>query len=53
MIVIPLSDPADYERLVYSLARVGFENVVGYLADSLATWEALGLPVTSGRRARH
>ncbi|MBK8028004.1 MAG: MBL fold metallo-hydrolase [Chloroflexi bacterium] len=48
LIVIQLSDPADYERLVYSLARVGFENVVGYLADSLATWEALGLPVTAG-----
>ena len=34
--------------MVYSLARVGYENVVGYLEDGLRGWEAMGLPVTSG-----
>ncbi|MBZ0289499.1 MAG: rhodanese-like domain-containing protein, partial [Anaerolineae bacterium] len=29
-------------------ARVGYDNVAGYLADSLEAWEALGLPTTSG-----
>jgi glyoxylase-like metal-dependent hydrolase (beta-lactamase superfamily II)/rhodanese-related sulfurtransferase len=47
-LVLLLADPADYERVVYSLARVGYDSIAGYLADSLDTWEALGLPVTSG-----
>jgi rhodanese-related sulfurtransferase len=47
-IILMLADPEDYRRVVYRLARVGYENVVGYLADSLETWEALGLPTTAG-----
>lgn len=47
-IVLMLADAQDYRRVVYSLARVGYDNVVGYLADSLETWEALGLPTTAG-----
>ncbi len=47
-IVLVLADPADYRRVVFSLARVGYDNVVGYLADSLDVWAAMGLPVTSG-----
>ncbi len=47
-IILMLSDASEYRRVVYNLARVGYDNVVGYLSDSLATWEALGLPVTSG-----
>lgn len=47
-LVLLLADPAQYLPVVYSLARVGFENVVGYLADSLERWQAFGLPVTSG-----
>lgn len=47
-VVLMLNDPSDYRRVVYSLARVGYDNVAGYLADSLQTWEALGLPTTSG-----
>lgn len=47
-IVLLLSDPDSYEQVVYSLARVGFENVIGYLEDGLRGWEAMGLPVTSG-----
>ncbi|HML20867.1 MAG TPA: MBL fold metallo-hydrolase [Aggregatilinea sp.] len=47
-LILLLSDPASYQSVVYSLARVGYENVIGYLSDSLDTWEALGLPVTSG-----
>ncbi len=47
-LVLLLADPADYARVVYSLARVGYDHVVGYLAESLETWQAYGLPVTSG-----
>lgn len=47
-LVLLLADPADYRRVVYSLARVGYDTVVGYLAEGLDVWEALGLPVTSG-----
>lgn len=47
-VILLLKNPEDYRRVVYSLARVGYDNVIGYLADSLDTWEALGLPITSG-----
>ncbi|MGD8406158.1 MAG: rhodanese-like domain-containing protein [Anaerolineales bacterium] len=47
-VILLLADPADYEKVVYSLARVGYDNVVGYLAEGLDVWEKMGLPVTSG-----
>lgn len=37
-----------YEQVVLSLARVGYENVVGYLAEGLDTWEKMGLPIAAG-----
>lgn len=39
---------ADYRRAVYALARVGFDQVAGYLAEGLDVWGAYGLPLTSG-----
>lgn len=47
-VVLLLPDAGAYERVVYSLARVGYDLVAGYLADSLETWESFGLPTTSG-----
>jgi hydroxyacylglutathione hydrolase len=47
-VILLLSDPADYERVVYSLARVGYDNVLGYLAEGLDRWEKMGLPLTAG-----
>jgi len=47
-VILLLADPADYERVVYSLARVGYDNVVGYLAEGLDVWEKMGLPLTAG-----
>ncbi len=47
-VILLLQNPDDYARVRYSLARVGFDDVLGYLADSLATWEAMGLPIASG-----
>jgi hydroxyacylglutathione hydrolase len=47
-IILLLSNPADYESVVYSLARVGYEKVLGYLSEGIQGWEAAGLPVTSG-----
>jgi len=47
-VILLLSNLADYEKVVYSLARVGYDNVVGYLSEGLDIWEKMGLPVTSG-----
>jgi hydroxyacylglutathione hydrolase len=47
-LVLMLKSEADYHDVVLSLARVGFENVAGYLVDGIQEWERLGLPVTSG-----
>lgn len=47
-IVLLVDDEKDYQQVVYSLARVGFDNVVGYLQNGLVDWERRGLPVTSG-----
>jgi glyoxylase-like metal-dependent hydrolase (beta-lactamase superfamily II)/rhodanese-related sulfurtransferase len=47
-IILLLADPADYRPVVYSLARVGYDTIVGYLTEGLDVWEAYGLPVTSG-----
>jgi hydroxyacylglutathione hydrolase len=37
-----------YSKVIYALARVGYDSVTGYLAESLDVWEAYGLPLTSG-----
>ncbi len=47
-IILMLTDPQEYRQVVYSLARVGYDTVVGYMADRLEAWEAFGLPTTSG-----
>jgi hydroxyacylglutathione hydrolase len=47
-LVLVLENVADYREIVYNLARVGFDKVVGYLSEGLDTWQAMGLPVTSG-----
>ena len=46
--ILLLEDTSKYEQVVYSLARVGYENVIGYLAEGLDVWEELGLPLTAG-----
>ena len=47
-VILLLSDSAQYEQVVYSLARVGYDNVIGYLSDGLDVWEKMGLPITAG-----
>jgi rhodanese-related sulfurtransferase/glyoxylase-like metal-dependent hydrolase (beta-lactamase superfamily II) len=47
-IVLLVEDQATVRRVVLSLARVGYENVVGYLAQGIEGWISAGLPVTSG-----
>jgi len=47
-VVLLLDSPNEYEQVVYSLARVGYDNVIGYLADGLDVWERMGLPITAG-----
>ncbi len=47
-VILLLSDPSEYKQVVYSLARVGYDNVVGYLSEGLDVWEKMGLPITAG-----
>lgn len=47
-IVLIAEDAATYERVVYALARVGYESIVGFLGEGIQGWQAAGLPVTSG-----
>jgi hydroxyacylglutathione hydrolase len=47
-VILLVEDETVYRQVVFSLARVGYENVVGYLASGIEGWEAAGLPVTSG-----
>jgi len=47
-VILLLTSPVDYERVVYSLARVGYDNVLGYLAEELDAWQKMGLPLTAG-----
>jgi glyoxylase-like metal-dependent hydrolase (beta-lactamase superfamily II)/rhodanese-related sulfurtransferase len=47
-VILLLSDSSQYEQVVYSLARVGYDNVVGYLAEGLDVWEKMGLPIAAG-----
>ena len=46
-LVLLLDDAAAYIRVAYMLARVGIENLAGYL-ENLDEWERRGYPVTSG-----
>jgi glyoxylase-like metal-dependent hydrolase (beta-lactamase superfamily II)/rhodanese-related sulfurtransferase len=47
-IILLADQEEDYRKAVLALARVGYEDVIGYLEDGLSGWEAMGLPVTSG-----
>jgi hydroxyacylglutathione hydrolase len=47
-VILLLSDPSEYEQVLYSLARVGYDNVLGYLAQGLDVWESMGLPIAAG-----
>ena len=47
-LILLVENEAAYHQVVYNLARVGYDQVVGYLAESLDAWEAMGLPVASG-----
>ncbi len=47
-VVLLIEDPLDYEKIVYAMARVGYENVIGYLAEGMPGWESAGLPTASG-----
>jgi glyoxylase-like metal-dependent hydrolase (beta-lactamase superfamily II)/rhodanese-related sulfurtransferase len=46
--ILLLSDPSEYEQVVFSLARVGYDNVLGYLSEGLDVWEKMGLPIAAG-----
>ncbi|MGE5221328.1 MAG: MBL fold metallo-hydrolase [Omnitrophica WOR_2 bacterium] len=47
-VVLLLENADEYEKVVLSLARVGYEKVAGYLAGGISAWQEQGLPTTSG-----
>ena len=47
-VILMLDDASLYEQVVCALARVGYDNVIGYLAEGLDIWEKMGLPLTAG-----
>lgn len=47
-VILMLDDASLYEQVVYALARVGYEDIIGYLAEGLDVWEKMGLPLTAG-----
>jgi glyoxylase-like metal-dependent hydrolase (beta-lactamase superfamily II)/rhodanese-related sulfurtransferase len=47
-LLLLLQDEATYRDVVLALARVGYDQVVGYLEGGMATWRANGLPVAAG-----
>lgn len=47
-VILLLDELSQYREIVNNLLRVGYDNILGYLAESLETWEELGLPLASG-----
>jgi hydroxyacylglutathione hydrolase len=47
-VVLLLEDENQYEEVIYSLARVGFDKVEGYMLEGMQGWQKAGLPVASG-----
>lgn len=47
-IVLILEGEHQYREAVLALARVGFEQVLGYLSGGIDTWERSGYPLRSG-----
>ena len=47
-VILLLHELAQYREVVHNLLRVGYDQILGYLAESLQTWEEMGLPIVSG-----
>ena len=47
-LILLVENEAVYRQVVFSLARVGYDKVTGYLSEGLDAWQAMGLPVASG-----
>lgn len=47
-IAVLKGDDQEMREIVLSLARVGFEDVVGYIDGGIEAWDAAGLPTASG-----
>jgi glyoxylase-like metal-dependent hydrolase (beta-lactamase superfamily II)/rhodanese-related sulfurtransferase len=46
-IVLVADNPADVDEAVVRLARVGIENVAGFLSDGIYAWDRAGLPLST------
>lgn len=47
-VILVLDELSQYREIVHNLLRAGYDNILGYLAESLKTWEEMGLPLASG-----
>ena len=45
--ILIVSEPGREEEVVTRLARVGYDNSLGYLSGGMVAWEEAGLPVSS------
>lgn len=46
-IILVVGRDADAERAARALARIGYDQITGYLFNGVAAWRALGLPTAS------
>jgi rhodanese-related sulfurtransferase len=47
-VILLLDELSQYREIFHNLLRVGYDNILGYLAESLEAWQELGLPIASG-----
>jgi glyoxylase-like metal-dependent hydrolase (beta-lactamase superfamily II)/rhodanese-related sulfurtransferase len=47
-VILLLDELSQYREIFHNLLRVGYDNILGYLAESLESWQELGLPIASG-----
>ncbi len=44
-IILVVYDEKDYEAMCAQLHRIGYDNVIGYLAGGIASWQEMGFPL--------
>lgn len=46
-IILVLERASDWDAVVTALGRVGYERIMGYLSDGMASWQEAGLPIAT------
>ncbi len=45
MLVLVVPDEHAYDSMCTHLHRIGYDNIIGYLAGGIASWQEMGLPI--------